>query len=207
MARFLMTHSLLSAWLYAMKGNPYEDATTERDPYEEFLTVLRREKTETTPAMQNGIDFENMVTAIIEGAAPAPLGEHDEWYEAAQKVAAIMEGGPLQFKASKVITVNGIELVLYGRLDGLKAGVIRDTKFSKSYSRGKYIDSTQHPTYFEIVSEAVAFEYIISNGVEVWTERYEREETQSIIPTIASFLDWLTAVGLMQVYQMHWEAA
>lgn len=32
MARFLMTHSLLSAWLYAMKGNPYEDATTERDP-------------------------------------------------------------------------------------------------------------------------------------------------------------------------------
>ena len=33
MARYLMTHSLLSSWLYAMKENPYEDASTERDPY------------------------------------------------------------------------------------------------------------------------------------------------------------------------------
>ena len=35
MARYLMTHSLLSSWLYAMKENPYEDASTERDPYRE----------------------------------------------------------------------------------------------------------------------------------------------------------------------------
>lgn len=41
MARYLMTHSLLSSWLYAMKENPYEDASTERDPYAEFLQVLR----------------------------------------------------------------------------------------------------------------------------------------------------------------------
>ena len=25
MGRYLMTHSLLSSWLYTMKGNPYED--------------------------------------------------------------------------------------------------------------------------------------------------------------------------------------
>lgn len=29
--RYLMTHSLLSSWLYAMKSSPYEDATSERD--------------------------------------------------------------------------------------------------------------------------------------------------------------------------------
>ena len=27
MGRYLMTHSLLSSWLYTMKGNPYEDMT------------------------------------------------------------------------------------------------------------------------------------------------------------------------------------
>ena len=43
MGRYLMTHSLLASWLYTMKENPYEDASTERDPYAEFLQVLRRE--------------------------------------------------------------------------------------------------------------------------------------------------------------------
>ena len=39
MARYLMTHSLLSSWLYAMKENPYEDASTERDPYAELSLI------------------------------------------------------------------------------------------------------------------------------------------------------------------------
>lgn len=39
MGRYLMTHSLLSSWLYTMKGNPYEDMTTERDPMAEFKVV------------------------------------------------------------------------------------------------------------------------------------------------------------------------
>ena len=46
--RFLMTHSLLSSWLYCLKENPYEDATSESDPLGDFLKVLRREPTETT---------------------------------------------------------------------------------------------------------------------------------------------------------------
>lgn len=65
MGRYLMTHSLLSSWLYTMKGNPYEDMTTERDPMAEFMLTLRREPTPTTEAMQNGIDFEDLVTSII----------------------------------------------------------------------------------------------------------------------------------------------
>ncbi|MCM1439194.1 MAG: RNA chaperone Hfq [Roseburia sp.] len=202
MARYLLTHSLLSSWLYAMKDNPYEDATSERNAYDEFLRVLRKEPTETTEAMMNGIRFEGTVTAITRGAADT----NDPWYGAASKIAAIVGGGPLQVKASKEISVNGMTILLYGRLDSLKAGVIRDIKFSKGYDRGKYITSTQHPTYFEIVPEAIAFEYLVSNGTEVWTERYERADTPSIIPIISDFLSWLREVGLMQVYQMHWEA-
>lgn len=202
MARYLMTHSLLSSWLYAMKENPYEDATSERDPYAEFLTTLRREPTEQTEAMMKGIMFEDMVTAITRGAGDPD----DRWYAAASKVADIVGGGLLQYKASKEIQVGGLTLILYGRLDSLKAGVIRDIKFTSSYDRGKYFASTQHPTYFEIVPEARRFEYLVSNGSEVWTEPYDRAETPSILPTISDFLDWLRAVGLMEIYREKWLA-
>ena len=202
MPRYLMTHSLLASWLYAMKENPYEDATTERDPYAEFLQVLQREPTPTTEAMQKGIDFENLVTNIVNGTGDSK----DRWYDAARKVAGYVRGGILQFKARRIITVRNVELVLYGRLDCLKAGVIMDIKFSGSYDRGKYFSSTQHPTYFEIVPEAKSFVYLVSNGSEVWTERYSREETPSILPTISEFLEWLDALELAPLYKEKWLA-
>ena len=98
-----------------------------------------------------------------------------------------LSAGRLQYRANKTIVVGGLTLVLYGRLDCLKAGDIKDIKFSSSYDRGKYFSSTQHPTYFEIVPEAKTFTYLVSNGSEVWMERYYREETPSIIPTISDF--------------------
>lgn len=194
--RYLLTHSLLSSWLYAMKD------MGDRDTYQEFLQVLRREPTPRTEAMQKGIDFEDLVTAIT-------LGKGDEaspWYPAARKVAEQVQGGILQCKASRPIEVDGVPLLLYGRLDCLKAGVIDDIKFSGSYDRGKYLGSTQHPTYFELVPEAEKFQYIISNGTEVWTETYRRDETPSIYPTISQFLIFLNDMGLMDTYRKGWES-
>lgn len=202
MARYMITHSLLSSWLYAMKENPFEDATTERDPYSDFLKVLNREPTETTEAMQNGIDFENLVTAIINGNADV----NDNWYEAAKNIASRIKYGVLQCKASKEIEVAGITVLLYGRLDALRAGVIYDIKFSKSYDVGKYIDSTQHPTYFEIVPEAKEFTYLVSNGTNVWPETYRRDESQDIKVIISDFFSWLSAQGLMEKYKEKWLA-
>lgn len=118
MERYLMTHSLLASWLYTMKENPYEDMTTERDPMGEFMQTLRREPTPTTEAMQNGIKFEDMVTDIINGRADP----NDPWYAAAEKVARRCAGGVLQYKVKKTIEVGGVSLLLYGRLDCLKAG-------------------------------------------------------------------------------------
>ena len=146
MGRYLMTHSLLASWLYTMKENPYEDMTTERDPMGEFMQTLRREPTPTTEAMQNGIKFEDMVTDIIDGRADP----NDPWYAAAEKVARRCAGGVLQYKVKKTIEVGGVSLLLYGRLDCLKAGEIIDIKFTKSYDTGKFFSSTQHPTYFEL---------------------------------------------------------
>lgn len=222
MARYMLTHSLLSAWLYALKENPYEDATTERKPFEEFMKVLRREPTETTEAMKNGIIFEDLVTAILQeeqyfgyfemydqdcinGLVPADIQEH-KWYEAANKVAQIIKGGQLQFTAKRIVGDRGWDWLLYGRLDALKSGIIYDIKFSKSYERGKYIGSTQHPMYFFLIPEAYKFTYIISNGTEVWTENYRREESVSIRSTVDSFVDWLVATDNLTLYQEKWEA-
>ena len=199
---YLLTHSLLSSWLYAMKDSPYEDATTERDSYQEFLQALRREPGEQTEAMRNGIEFEDLVTDIVNGDADTG----HKWYEAACKVAHIVKGGWLQYKAKKEITVSGVKFLLYGRLDVLKAGEIIDTKFSKGYERGKYINSTQHPTYMELIPEAERFTYLVSNGTEVWTETYRRDETPSIYTTIEAFIEYLKGNGLWEVYTSHWSA-
>lgn len=200
---YLLTHSLLSSWLYAMKSSPYEDLTSERDAYGDFLKTLRREPTETTQAMQNGIDFENMVTDIVNGA---DVDSEEKWYNAASTVAKIVRGGQLQYKAKKRITVSGIPILLYGRLDVLKAGEIIDIKFSSGYERGKYFDSTQHPVYLELIPEAYQFTYLITNGSDVWKETYRREETHSMIPTIEYFLSYLKESGLWEEYAKHWEA-
>ena len=200
--RYLMTHSLLNSWLYTMRENPYEDATSESDPMGEFMATLRREPTPTTEAMQNGIRFENLVTAIINGNADPS----EQWYSAAEKVARQCAGGILQYKAKMALMVGDMELLLYGRLDCLKAGEIIDIKFSKGYDPGKYFSSTQHPTYFELIPEADRFTYLVSNGSAVWPETYRRDEAGDIRPVIADFFDWLRAVDLMSVYQEHWKA-
>lgn len=201
---YMITHSLLSAWLRSISENPYDDATQEDSSKEEFLRVLRREPTPTTEAMQNGIDFEDMVTALTQGRPTDP--KKAAWLEAAQKVADIVRGGQLQYAAKRYVQAYGTEIMLYGRLDALKAGHIYDIKFSKSYERGKYYDSTQHPMYLQLIPEAMDFTYLVSNGTDVWTERYRREEPAPIMYTVNNFLSWLHTMGLMQLYQEKWLA-
>lgn len=200
MSRYLMTHSLLATWLYTMKENPFEDATSEKDPMSEFMSVLRREPTPTTEAMQNGIKFENLVTSIINGCA-SPT---EQWYSAAEKIARRCSGGVLQYKAKKAVEVGGMSLLLYGRLDCLKAGEIIDIKFTKNYDAGKFFSSTQHPVYLEMIPEAQRFSYLVSNGSDVWTETYRREEACSIFPVISDFLSWLRTTNLLSIYQEKW---
>jgi len=219
---YMITHSLLSSWLYYISENPYDDATQEDHSQEDFLRTLRREPSETTEAMQNGIDFENLVTAICEGKEVRTLiqsgpcepnsgeamesYEYPKWYDAAVEVASIVKGSVFQYATSKPVQVEDMDILLYGRLDGLRAGHIFDIKFSNGYDRGKYFDSTQHPMYFAIVPEADDFTYVISNGSEVWTETYRREEANDIIYTVRDFLNWLKAVGLMDEYKKYWGA-
>ena len=116
----------------------------------------------------------------------------------------MIRGGVIQYKAKQVVTIKGTEYLLFGVLDVLKAGSIYDVKFSKSYERGKYFDSTQHPMYFELIPEAQDFTYLVSNGSAIYTETYRKEETRSIIPVCTEFLQWLQSARLMDTYKGKW---
>ena len=203
MERFLVTHSLLSSWLYAISENPYEDATTEKDPLADFLTVLRREPTETTEAMLNGIDFENLVTAIAENT---PHDRNHQWYDGAKQIADIVQNGVFQYVAKRDAFIGGRNVLLYGRLDALKAGHIYDIKFSRRYEVGKFYDSTQHPMYLNLVPEALDFTYLVFNGSSVWQERYSRKDTMPIEPVVEHFFEWLRGQGLDDLYRENWGA-
>lgn len=195
--RYLITQSLLGSWLYQYKAFDPEAA------HEEFLKVLNRETTETTEAMQNGLDFENGIVRYCEGAE---LNQSHKWATGVKGIGDIVQGGYFQVPASKEKIIGGITYLLYGRMDVLKAGIIYDIKFSKSYECGKYITSPQHPMYFECCPEAYGFVYLVSNGSEVWREEYTSAETPVIDGTIIEFMQYLEAAGLDQVYFEKWKA-
>ena len=203
MPRLLMTQSLLSSWLYLWSD--FDNYGDKAEEYREkanqaFLATLRREPTPTSKAMQKGIDFENLVTSICDGSDPS---DH-AWYEAAKEIAGEVRDGQLQITATKNITISGVDLLLYGRLDCLKAGVITDIKFSGKYKVGKFYNSPQHPMYMELVPEAHKFVYLVSNGKRVWRETYRRAECRPIGDIIVHFIDYLKYMGLFDVYAAYW---
>lgn len=205
MARYLITQSLLSAWNYV--HSCYEGC--EEDAMAAFLSTLRREETEQTEAMLNGIEFENAVYAEASGQLRPP---HPKWEYGITTVAELMKGAQFQVRVQREIEVAGMTFLVYGILDGLRAGTIFDVKFkSKSFGSldlaGDYFDSPQHPFYFYMVPEAREFLYLVSDGNDLYIERYTPEESVTAESLILEFLQFLEAANLLDVYKAHWQAA
>lgn len=192
-SKFLLTQSLLSSWQYALKGGEWD----------EFLSTLRREKKPQSKAMLDGIRFENVVHSVSEGAE---IGPDQEWYRPVLEVCNIISGGQYQVKASRDLIVDDVHFVCYGILDFLKEGIIYDTKFSKTYKVGKYLDSPQHPMYFYLCPEVRRFEYIISDGNYVYREGYDPEDADPIEKTIRQFMSWLDKTNLVDLYCQNWRS-
>lgn len=196
-AKFLLTQSLLWSWLYQY------DAADLQKAHEEFIKSLKKEKSKPNQAMLDGIQFENMVTAYCNGAMPD--NDH-KWFDGICCVGDIVKGGQFQVAAYRDKNINGLDFLLYGRLDVLKAGTIYDIKFSRTYESGKYLDSPQHPMYFECVPEAKTFTYVIYTGRDVCTETYWRNETPTIDETVCQFIEYLEDTGLAKLFIENWKA-
>lgn len=191
-SKFRITQTLLSSYQYIFKME---------DGYESFLKTLRREKSPPTKAMLDGQQFENIINAVLDGA---PMDASHEWYEPISEIVPELMGAQKQVTLFKDITVNGVPFLLHGVLDFLKAGVITDTKFSKTYSVGKYRDSPQHPMYFALAPEAYEFRYTISDGKWVYREAYRPDEVEPIEHTISHFMDFLDKHDLVDIYVKNW---
>ena len=201
MSRTLVTASLLNSWLYIYEA-PNHVREAEKDEVcledkqseamekarDEFLLTLNRIHTPTTEAQQRGMDFE------------------EETYKGNTPASPYVEGGAFQIAKSAVLHVSGKEIVLYGRLDCLKNGVIYDIKRVSRYEAGKYFRSAQHPAYLRLFENADRFTYLAYNGQSLFTETYWRDITKPIEGYISNFLGYLEANGLMKVYEDKWRA-
>lgn len=202
--RYLITQSLLSSWLYLY--NCYEDYADEA--MADFMRTLRRIPSEQNEAMKAGSDFEALVYAIADGAS---YDQNAKTISGAEQVAQIVKGGQYQVALSKEIEVNGMTFLLYGVLDVLKAGIIYDIKFkTKSFGSldlaGAYLDSPQHPAYFALVPEAREFNYLVSDGKDLYIETYTPDMVEPIENTIVEFMDFLDTMGFMPDYKEYWLA-
>jgi hypothetical protein len=189
-----MTQSLLSSYDWIFK---------KEDGLDDFMKVLNREPVEQTVAMSNGNLFEKMVMDYCKGAAYNPA---HIWAGGAKQIGDIVKGGTFQLGLSKNVVIRDINFVLFGYLDVLKAGVIYDIKFSGRYEYGHFIDSPQHPMYLELCPNADRFTYLVSDGDEVFTETYTREDTEPISREIEGFMDYLDEQGLTDTYYQKWES-
>ena len=191
--KFRLTQSLLSAYLWTFK---------KEDGYDEFIAALNREKKQPTTAMLDGIRFESCVNNVLDGN---PISEDHEWYKPVTQLAKYLEGSQKQVTIFKDIRVDGVDFLLHGVLDFLRAGVIYDTKYSKTYRLNKYLKSPQHPMYLELVPEAYRFEYLICDGTWLYKEAYPRDIVEPIEPTIRNFMKYLDMHNLVNIYTEKWK--
>ena len=206
MEQFEITQSLLSSWNYA---HTCAEVFAE-EAMNSFLTALRGEQEQLDPdakeQIQNGIDFENMVYARASGS---PITENPKWERGIETLSSILTGAQFQVRIHKPITVRGMHFNIHGVLDALKAGTIYDIKFkNKSFGSidvpGDYYDSPQHPFYFYLVPEAREFIYLVSDGQDIFLERYTPKDTVDAAAIIGEFMDFLERKNLMDLYKEVW---
>lgn len=204
--RYQITQSLLSSYAYQFECRE----ECREDARESFLSSLRREESETTEAMQNGINFENIVYSLANGR-PVPMNDDfKKWVNGADQISKIITGAQIQVRLSREIEVDGMTFVIVGVLDALKAGIIYDVKFkNKSFNSidvyGDYYDSPQHSAYFYLCPEAYAFKYLVSDGESLYIETCCPEDTAFIGDIIENFINGIKASGDFETYKEHWK--
>ena len=200
---YKLTKSLIEAWSYAYSC--YESVAGEA--YQDFLRTLRREGEEQTEEMLNGLAFENDVYALCDDPNAVV---NEEWENGARLVADEFRGARLQVRLSRPMRCHGMDILVVGVLDGLKAGVIKDCKYSnKSFGsadlQGKYLDCSQHSAYFYITPAAYRFDYVVSDGEDKYIESYTRQNTRPFEDIADEFFRSLEDTGLLEEYKAHWQ--
>lgn len=205
MGRFLVTPSLYSSYLwyrdtdfYSLYDDSENAENAEKRAYQEFLDCLAKVEKPRTEAMQKGIDFENMVTAItnnqqIELVDEGTLNEA----LAAKEVAHILgNDGIWQYRLRKEI---GNDYIIYGIADYIAKNCIFDVKRTSQYDIAKYNKSIQHLVYLECAEGIDNFKYVIAAGSSspsVFVEDYQKQPNNQeiLIGKIDLMVDFIKSV-------------
>lgn len=201
MIKVLVTQSLLSSYDYIFKSGNQEQS------YNDFINTLSKTGFKQNELMLDGIAFEDKVTDYC---LTGNIDKEDDWYIGIKGVGDLVQDGQFQVALSKSLIIDDLEVVFYGKLDVLKAGVIRDIKFSKTYHVGKYLDSPQHPIYLLLVPESREFIYTIFTGYEVCEEKYRRDSydnlEKEIVDRFKEFIKFLKDRNLYNIFLEKWES-
>lgn len=200
-----ITQSLISAWDYWQAS----DGDARDEAFASFLAKLRREPSPDTVNTANGRFFEDAIRAEVEGN-PFPNLRQKGMEDGVVAIASFLHGATFQAHLFRRFSVGPHELLLHGVADAVKAGTIYDIKFKtksfqSTYLPGTYLNSSQHPAYFFAMPEAREFVYLVSDGRDLYTERYIPSEVTPFPVIAAEFIGGLKALGLFDTYQAFWE--
>lgn len=198
---YVITASLLNSWLNIwgcvdrVKEAEYDkisledkQADAQLKAYDEFIKTLNRIPAEPNVYMQKGIEYE------------------DETIKGNTEMSPMVKDGQYQVVGKKIITINNIDVLLYGRLDVLKDGKIIDIKRVVQYTPPKYRNSAQHSMYLELWKEAKYFEYYICDDkMKIHIETYYRDQVVDIKTIVTNFLNWLSENNLLSLYKEKWD--
>jgi hypothetical protein len=119
------------------------------------------------------IGLYNTLNRIFEDNEPAKIGREFETKVYAnahnpivgsllfQKVCNLVNGCSFQYKAKKIIEVDGIEYLLFGKLDAYKTGKIFDIKTTENYKgKDSYLSKWQH-IFYTYIMRVNFFMYIV----------------------------------------------
>jgi len=193
--RYRLTKSLIDAWYYSFILD---------SGYDTFINVLNRIPIEPNKKMLDGTEFEGCVNSVLNGMT---MPEDHKWYKGVMAMAEYLEGSQQQVNLHREITVDGVDFLIHGVLDYLRFGVIYDCKFTSNYHLNKYLHSSQHPFYLYLVPEARRFEYVISDGKEVFWEKYPRYIVREPDEIIRDFMRYLDKQNLAETYFKNWEVS
>lgn len=196
---YWMQQSLLSSWDYYLNA----DEERSQAAWDSFVSTLRREEKGPTQAMKDGILFEDMVNRLVAGE-PLSDAPNAKWDAAARRFAGRCSGGLSQVPVTGNLSVAGMDFVLYGICDYVKAGIISDIKKVVRYEYGKYQHSPQHPMYLHLLPEAKRFDYLIFDGSNCHIETYRRNDCKPIEQIISEFIRFLKDTGGLDIYKHFW---
>ena len=214
MKPLLITPSLLDSWDWYMQN----EADNARD---EFIGVMKRERSPDNEAMMHGRAFETRVRLECDPENDEWLTESDrsdlartshklddlEYVSCIQELGKYLRNGVWQIALSKTETINGIEFVKYGRVDVINYGII-DIKYSQTFESGKYLGKAQTKMYLDLAPKAPWLQYTVCDGkVIYYGDKFLREDVAPINKDIGNFWNWLqNDKELLNLYVDNWQS-